>query len=41
MTDGVRLETRGLSKRFGGLVAVKNMMFALHANEITGLIGPN
>ena len=41
MTDEVRLETRGLSKRFGGLVAVKNMMFALHANEITGLIGPN
>jgi branched-chain amino acid transport system ATP-binding protein len=41
MTGEVRLETRGLSKRFGGLVAVKDITFKLHANEITGLIGPN
>ncbi|HEU5272713.1 MAG TPA: ATP-binding cassette domain-containing protein [Xanthobacteraceae bacterium] len=41
MTGEVRLETRGLSKRFGGLVAVKDIAFKLHANEIMGLIGPN
>ncbi len=41
MIGEVRLQARGLSKRFGGLVAVKDMAFDLHANEITGLIGPN
>jgi branched-chain amino acid transport system ATP-binding protein len=41
VTGEVRLETRGLSKRFGGLVAVKDIAFELHANEIMGLIGPN
>jgi ABC-type branched-subunit amino acid transport system ATPase component/ABC-type branched-subunit amino acid transport system permease subunit len=35
------LEVSGLGKRFGGLVAVKEMSFTLHAGEILGLIGPN
>jgi branched-chain amino acid transport system ATP-binding protein len=35
------LEVRGLSKRFGGLVAVKQMSFDLRGGEILGLIGPN
>ncbi len=39
---GVRvLEAAGLGKRFGGLVAVKDMGLHLHAGEILGLIGPN
>jgi branched-chain amino acid transport system ATP-binding protein len=35
------LEVSGLTKRFGGLVAVKNMGFHVRAGEILGLIGPN
>jgi len=35
------LEIRNLTKRFGGLVAVKNVNFNLAAGEILGLIGPN
>src|SRR6201985_3017132 len=34
------LEVRGLTKRFGGLTAVKGLNFALRAREIFGLIGP-
>jgi branched-chain amino acid transport system ATP-binding protein len=30
-----------VTKRFGGLVAVQNMSFALAENEVLGLIGPN
>ncbi len=30
-----------VTKRFGGLVAVANMSFALAENEVLGLIGPN
>jgi branched-chain amino acid transport system ATP-binding protein len=30
-----------VTKRFGGLVAVQNMSFALFENEVLGLIGPN
>ncbi|MGH7121061.1 MAG: ATP-binding cassette domain-containing protein, partial [Acetobacteraceae bacterium] len=36
-----RLVVSGLTKRFGGLVAVKNLGFALDGGEILGLIGPN
>ncbi len=36
-----RLEVRGLQKRFGGLTAVKDVSFSVHAGEILGLIGPN
>jgi branched-chain amino acid transport system ATP-binding protein len=35
------LEVTGLTKRFGGLVAVKDMTFGIKAGKIMGLIGPN
>jgi branched-chain amino acid transport system ATP-binding protein len=35
------LETRGLSKRFGGVVAVDQLSLAVERGEIRGLIGPN
>jgi len=41
MTGAVRLQVSELGKRFGGVVAVKNMSFDLRAGEIVGLIGPN
>jgi branched-chain amino acid transport system ATP-binding protein len=35
------LDVAGVTKRFGGLVAVKDVSFALEAGEITGILGPN
>lgn len=35
------LRVDGLTKRFGGLVAVKDIGFAINGGEILGLIGPN
>ncbi|MHA7601158.1 ABC transporter ATP-binding protein [Alicycliphilus sp. T452] len=35
------LKVDGLSRYFGGLAAVKDLSFELHAGEIVGLIGPN
>ncbi len=35
------LEVQNLTKRFGGLTAVKNLSFELYGGEILGLIGPN
>lgn len=35
------LSVEGLTKRFGGLVAVDDVSFSIRAGEITGLIGPN
>ena len=35
------LEVEGLTKRFGGLIAVDNLDFRLKGGEILGLIGPN
>jgi branched-chain amino acid transport system ATP-binding protein len=35
------LEVSGLTKLFGGLVAVKDMAFSVEAGKILGLIGPN
>ena len=38
---GVALEVRGLTKRFGGLVAVGDVSFSVSPGETLGLIGPN
>jgi len=35
------LATRGLTKRFGGLVAVSDLSFSVSRHEIFGVIGPN
>ena len=35
------LDVRGLSKRFGGLQAVRDLSFTLREGEIVSLIGPN
>jgi branched-chain amino acid transport system ATP-binding protein len=35
------LETRGLTKRYGGVTAVHEVDLTLHEGEILGLIGPN
>jgi len=35
------LELKDVTKRFGGLIAVKNLSFTVNKNEILGLIGPN
>lgn len=35
------LEVEGLTKRFGGLIAVNNVSFRIERDEIVGLIGPN
>lgn len=35
------LEVKGLTKSFGGLIAVKNLSFSVNEGEIVGLIGPN
>jgi len=39
--DAPLLAVRGLQKRFGGLVAVKDIGFEVKGGEILGLIGPN
>jgi branched-chain amino acid transport system ATP-binding protein len=41
MAEAAHLEVSGLTKRFGGLVAVKDMALGVEAGEILGLIGPN
>lgn len=35
------LEAKGMSRRFGGLLAVNNVSFSVFRHEIFGLIGPN
>src|SRR5262245_64795628 len=35
------LEVKNCTKRFGGLVAVKNLTMALNEGDLYGLIGPN
>jgi branched-chain amino acid transport system ATP-binding protein len=41
MAMTVLLKVEKLTKRFGGLTAVKNVTFALEPGEITGILGPN
>jgi branched-chain amino acid transport system ATP-binding protein len=41
VTEAPLLEVRDLTKRFGGLVAVKGLGFSIHGGEVLGLIGPN
>ncbi|WP_028465253.1 ABC transporter ATP-binding protein [Nisaea denitrificans] len=35
------LEVRGLTKRFGGLIAVNDLSFDVREHEVMGVIGPN
>ncbi|MHB0869366.1 MAG: ATP-binding cassette domain-containing protein, partial [Chloroflexota bacterium] len=35
------IETRGLTKRFGGLTAVNGVDFSVREGQIAGVIGPN
>ena len=35
------LAVDGVTKRFGGLTAVKNVSFTMESGEITGILGPN
>ena len=35
------LQVRGITRRFGGLLAVNNVSFAVRENEILSVIGPN
>ena len=40
--DGMTvLEVQGLTKRFGGLVAVDHVSFDVNRGEILSIIGPN
>lgn len=41
MTQNTVLSLQGVTKRFGGLVAVKAMDFNVTEGEVLGLIGPN
>jgi len=40
-TEPVLLRTKGLTRRFGGLLAVSDLDFEIRPREILGLIGPN
>ena len=35
------LRTQGLTKRFGGLLAVDNLSFSLAGSQLHAIIGPN
>jgi len=41
MTDGALLHVSGLTKHFGGLVALNRVDLHQHASETIGMIGPN
>jgi branched-chain amino acid transport system permease protein len=40
-SEKIAIETRGLGKRYGGIVANEAIDFVVHEGEIRGLIGPN
>jgi ABC-2 type transport system ATP-binding protein len=35
------IEARGLTKRYGGTLAVDNLSFSVEPGKITGFLGPN
>lgn len=37
----ILLETKGLSKKFGGYTALQNVDLTLECGKIVGLLGPN
>jgi branched-chain amino acid transport system permease protein len=39
--DGHRLEVRGLTKHFGGIVALDDVSFTVEPGEVVGILGPN
>ena len=41
MTDAPLLEIQGLTKRFGGVVALEDVSLTVRSGETVGLIGPN
>ncbi|MGI9156414.1 MAG: ABC transporter ATP-binding protein [Marmoricola sp.] len=41
MSATALLETKGLSRRFGGLQAVSDISFSVPAGQVLGVIGPN
>jgi branched-chain amino acid transport system ATP-binding protein len=41
MAERTVLDVQDVSKRFGGLLAVDDLSFAVRENEVLGLIGPN
>lgn len=41
MSSNSILETRGIIKKFGGVVALNNVNISVEKGKITGLIGPN
>ena len=41
MREASVVQVTGLTKRFGGVLAVDNLTFSLHPGRITGFLGPN
>jgi ABC-2 type transport system ATP-binding protein len=41
MSDDIAIELRGLTKRFGGFVAVNQLSFEIRRGEALGFLGPN
>ncbi len=41
MNDEIALHAEGLTKRYGSLIAVKDLTLSVHRGEVFGLLGPN